>query len=509
MRQFINSLPEARTVSREAPETCAAKLLGPSHRLEVALQVLGGQESASQVARDLGVSRKFVGQQTAKAEVALQQAFATPAAADDEVLFELPVTRQWIRSLVLGLTMICHSSQRGVVELLRDLFDLPLSVGSVHNILAAAVAQARPHNAAVDLDRVRIGAFDEIFQNGQPVLVGCDVESTYCYLLSLEEHRDTDTWGTRLLELVDRGFAPQATVADFALGLRAGLREALPHTKCRGDLFHALHALHRVMEIADNQAYRDLNAHAKIQARQQKHRYHHGRKDLSLSSQAVHTARAQAASVQRADDIRLLIEWLHHDIWSVAGPDLAERRELFDFVLAELKQRQIPGSSTMSGTLYTLERHRDELLEFVVELEGELARLAAQFQVEPDLLRQLLHHQADNPDRPEYWQREAHLHRQAHGRLHELQPAIESLAARTVRGSSIVENLNSRLRSYFFLRRHLGSNYLELLQFFLNHRRFLRSERPERANHSPRELLTGQPHPHWLQLLGYQRFERN
>ena len=79
----------------------------------------------------------------------------------------------------------------------------------------------------------------------------------------------------------------------------------------------------------------------------------------------------------------------------------------------------------------------------------------------------------------------------------------------TVRASSVIENLNSRLRSYFFLRRHLGPDYLALLQFFLNHRRFLRSERPERVGKSPAELLTGQAHPHWLEMLGYTRFSRN
>jgi hypothetical protein len=59
------------------------------------------------------------------------------------------------------------------------------------------------------------------------------------------------------------------------------------------------------------------------------------------------------------------------------------------------------------------------------------------------------------------------------------------------------------------LRRHLGNDYLALLQFFLNHRRFPRSQRPERAGKSPAELLTGQSHRHWLELLGYQRFSRN
>jgi len=77
------------------------------------------------------------------------------------------------------------------------------------------------------------------------------------------------------------------------------------------------------------------------------------------------------------------------------------------------------------------------------------------------------------------------------------------------RASSLVENLNSRLRSYFFLRREIGHGYLDLLRFFLNHRRFLRSDRPERVGKSPAELLTGQTNPHWLELLGYTRFHRN
>jgi len=37
----------------------------------------------------------------------------------------------------------------------------------------------------------------------------------------------------------------------------------------------------------------------------------------------------------------------------------------------------------------------------------------------------------------------------------------------------------------------------------------LRSERPKRIGKSPAELLTGQAHPHWLEMLGYTRFSRN
>ena len=80
--------------------------------------------------------------------------------------------------------------------------------------------------------------------------------------------------------------------------------------------------------------------------------------------------------------------------------------------------------------------------------------------------------------------------------------------ADTPRASSLVENLNSRLRNYFFLRRHIGNDYLELLRFFLNHRRFMRSERPERVGLSPLEIMTGEQQPHWLESLGFERFQR-
>jgi len=50
--------------------------------------------------------------------------------------------------------------------------------------------------------------------------------------------------------------------------------------------------------------------------------------------------------------------------------------------------------------------------------------------------------------------------------------------------------------------------YLNLLQFFLNHRQFMRSDVPERVDKSPKELMTGQEHLHWLEMLGFKRFQQ-
>ena len=75
-----------------------------------------------------------------------------------------------------------------------------------------------------------------------------------------------------------------------------------------------------------------------------------------------------------------------------------------------------------------------------------------------------------------------------------------------VQASSLMENLNSQLRTYFFLRRHLGSDYLVLLQFFLNLRPLERGNRPECMGKIPAELLTGQSQPYWQEMLDYTRF---
>jgi len=102
---------------------CPAKALGPFERQELALEVLARTQTVSRLAQQHEVSRKFIYRQTAKAHEALQEAFALDGPKDDEVLFSPPVTKSWLRQLVLELLLVCHSSGRGVVGLLGDLFD--------------------------------------------------------------------------------------------------------------------------------------------------------------------------------------------------------------------------------------------------------------------------------------------------------------------------------------------------------------------------------------------------
>ena len=473
------------------------------------IQVLAGAQPVSDLAREHEVSRKFLYQQAHTAEEALNEAFA-PSSRSDDVLFYLPVTKAWLRQLVLALVLICHSSVRGVVELLHDLFDYRLSVGTVHNIVHSAVTRAQTINQQHDLSRIRVGLLDEIYQASDPVLVGVDAKSTFCFLLSPEEHCDADTWGIRLLELVDQGFAPQATVADFGAGLRAGHKEALPEVPCRGDIFHALHTIGPLVGYLEKRAYEAIDARTKLERKQPTPgRRCRRRKIQGLPQKLWHARSAEAKAIALADEVALLAHWLHYDILSVAGPKSAIRRDLFDFVVAELRARESACPHQIKPVRTMLENQRDNLLAFSAQLDRDLENLAQDWQISTATAQEVLEVQYLPARDPKRWSRVATLRETLRGRYHGVCADVRNLSDRVVRASSLVENLNSRLRSYFFLWRQLGKDSLTLLQFFLNHRRFMRSESPDRERRSPAELLTGQPHPHWLYLLGYERFSRN
>lgn len=499
--------PDTRVLQSATP-THSAKALTPAQRRQLALEALARTETVCRLAGQHAVSRKFVYRQAGKAEEALDAAFSPADRDDQRVLFHLPVTKAWLRQLILGLTLTCHSSLRGVVELFGDVFDLSISVGTVHNVLQAAVARARLCNEQQDLSDVRIGTHDEIFQSGRPVLVGVDADSTYCYLLSVEDHRDADTWGMRLLELQDQGFQPEATVADAGQGIRAGQALAMPEVPCRGDVFHALQTVQRLLTFLENRAYAATGVTAALQRKKARLEWR-GRRTQAVAAKLGCANREEARAVALAADVATLLAWLREDVLSLAGPDHATRRELFDFIVAELRCCEPLCPHRIGPVVRALANQRDDLLAFAAQLDRDLAIVAAEFQVAVETARAVLNVELLPPDNPSRWRREAALRSQLGSRHYSLSVAAAEVARQTVRASSLVENLNSRLRNYFFLRRHLGPDWLALLQFFLNHRRFLRSERPQRVGKSPAELLNGRPHPHWLEMLGHTRFSRN
>ena len=489
-----------------SPAISAAANLSPTTRKAIGIEAVARTVPISHLADQHQVSRKFVYQQESKAQQALDESFA-PSKGNDDVLFHLPVTKNWLFQLILGLVLICHSSYRGVVALFRDLFNTSISVGTIHNRLQATVEKAAEVNQSQNLSGITVGLHDEIFHADKPVLVGVDAASTYCYLLESVERRDEDTWGYHLLDVIAQGFEPDYTIADGGSGLRAGQKAVMPEVPCHGDVFHIQQQFE---QVANGLVRRVQGGPARLfeQAQQMANT---SLKDIvaqKLLSQQLLAEQREQALVYLAQDVKTLLGWFSQDVMALAGPPLTVRQELFDFIVRELKQREDERYPAIRKLRKALRNQRDQLLAFAGVLDQKLVGIAQRFELSLQAVRDVcLLHRKHNTSNA-YWERWNQLHSQLSGKFHDVMEAVGEALKQTPRASSMVENLNSRLRNYFFLRRSLGDDYLSLLQFFLNHRCFMRSLKPERVGKSPKQLLTGEAHPHWLELLGFKRFQR-
>ncbi len=427
----------------------------------------------------------------------------TPFASDtpdSAVLFELAVTKAWLRQVIVALTLIGRSSYRGVVEFVRDLLGVAVSIGCVHDVLQTATRQASTINSDQDLSGIRVGLHDEIFQGATPVLAGVDAQSTFCYLLVAEDRRDADTWGVHLLDAAAQRLRPDHTIADAAKGLRAGQRAAWGDVPCHGDVFHIQRQCEGLANVLARLAKGATSRRKALRARIG--RAGQRDPDHEFVAQLQRARQTEIQAHRLACDVRTLLHWLRHDVLALADLDLATRRELFDFIVAELATREHEDPRRIRPVRVALQNQRDDLLAFAGVLDAKLADVARALAVPEPLVREALVLHRLPTTSPAYWQGWNQLRAQTGSKFHALFAAVSRAMADTPRSSALVENLNSRLRSYFTLRRHLGGAYLDLLRFFLNHRRFLRSRHAERRGKSPRELLTGQAHPHWLTLLG-------
>jgi hypothetical protein len=55
---------------------------------------------------------------------------------------ERPVTKRWLRQVIVALALMCRGSYLGIIEFMRDLLGASISIGTVHNVLRSAAEQA-------------------------------------------------------------------------------------------------------------------------------------------------------------------------------------------------------------------------------------------------------------------------------------------------------------------------------------------------------------------------------
>ena len=478
-----------------------AKQLSGSERKEIAMQALRRNQEITQIAKTNQVSRNFIYAQKSKALQGIDAIFGS--VKDSDVLFYLPITKGWIVGFVLCLLLHCRGCYRGIAKTLDDAFDISISIATIHNIVQTAAKTAQTQNTQQDLSGIAIASHDELFHNNKPILTGVDNHSLYCHLLSKEDRRDGDTWAINLLDLQKQNFDPDRVIADDGSGLHAGHNLVLSDTPCDADHFHIIKDLVEMLRYFKNKLKSSITQ-----------RIYFENKLLSKNPdyyvEQLSAARKEEEEMQHLVlNISILVSWMWHDILNKAGANITVRQELFNFILTELESLARLHPHRIQSVCTKLKNQRDSLLAFVNVLEGKFIAIAEQHQCSLDIVWSICKLQRCEYYSDNYIVRSEPVFLQLGEEAFEaIEDAVIEALDSTECTSCMVENLNSRVSPYLFIRKTSDQNHLDLLRFYFNHTPFLRSGRARRVNKTPTELLTGKTHASWLELLGYSRFKK-
>lgn len=159
---------------------------------------------------------------------------------------------------------------------------------------------------------------------------------------------------------------------------------------------------------------------------------HHGPGD-ELATQLALARQTETQAHELARNIRTLTQWLRHDVLALAGPALATRQELFDFIVAELAAREPGDARRIRPVRVALQNQRDTLLAFAGVLDDKLAAIAQTHAVTEPLVREacVLHRLPSTSSA--YWQGWNRLRATMGGKFHGLFDAVSRAMADTPR----------------------------------------------------------------------------
>jgi hypothetical protein len=207
------------------------------------------------------------------------------------------------------------------------------------------------------------------------------------------------------------------------------------------------------------------------------------------------------------NQINTLGSWLQFDVLQLPGYKPEEREALYDFIVDELASLE-KHHGRIADFVASLRYQKKHLLAMSHDLEASFTKIASDYQLPVNDLWAICYNTRFDGQAANY-----HIHsllpeEKIGAKYDEVEDKVLAAMADTPRCSSMVENFNSRLKPCLDERKPVTQKHLDLHQFILNHRPFQRSHHDHLRNKTPAEVMTGKPHPHWLEMLGYQRFKR-
>lgn len=416
------------------------------------------------------------------------------------------ITKRDVGKICLSLALDAHASLEGIQRVLTTIGcnNAHRSIGHISEFLSKAGAFAAEIIKTIPLDGICHGANDEVFDGSDnPVLTGVDPDSTYIYLMQNVADRKGETWELAMETLKDLGLNLKVAISDAGSGLLKGVKAAFPDADTQLDLFHILRDIGRPVYRFKEHTFKELAEYYKLESAMSKEKRSWSQKAKKRQKKLADYRSRLPALIEDFDTLAILYSWLREMV-SFSGYSYNEVMELMDWILDEMRAVSIRHSWSykLGNEILRFRERLPATMLFICRLFHGFRLKAEAMGMSEEVFRLLYRRLGVRKESEAY----AELTRQASalipaGELANVEKVHDEIISSIKRASSMVENVNGRLRAYMNIKRHVSSNFYSLVQLHMNAKKYRRSRVEARKGHSPLELLTGKPWPEFIDLL--------
>jgi len=355
------------------------------------------------------------------------------------------------------------------------------SSGWVHEQLSRAGEAALSLMQRAEIERAAGAmALDEIFRHQQPILTAIDPLTMMALMPEAAENRKGETWQN----LLDRYPNLKFVVSDQESGLLKDVRDAAQEITHQYDLFHFKRELRRLARTQEARCYEVME-----QVEQTRKLSSSPRLGVGARVRAEVEYQEKAAALDRRleafDWVEVIIAYLEEqfDIYDDRRRKV-RTRDTAEVAINEVLEllREVEGIN-VKPLMTTIEGGRVGLLTFLSVLEERLEKIEIKWRAGAGSRREVYDAVA------QCWYRASRAHFSASAKLRYLnamigleilERGIENLAEvrrqiyealdQVIRASSAVECLNSMLRPYISVKKHLSQGFLALIALYWNMR---------------------------------------
>lgn len=444
----------------------------------------------------------------------------------------LELNQETIIRIVLYLTLCCAASYRQASRFCMVCLNVRISHETIRKIVRKYAAFAKKINETISLKGITDFAIDEIFQLCFPVLTGIDLKTGYVVNMVAAADRTAETWKKVLRQVIAQGLNPSNCVSDACGCILSVLQEMFPDAHIQLDVFHALMDLGQEVEKAfywvlkksckkddlykkSLKCYRALKklrdelSHARKPERVAALKKELGQKmEEYLSIQKEFKTVCRELSVQKSAAEELdILKGNIVKLLGFSGYTLEETEEQLVWILAQMKERAelCPNKKNTLAAIESFRKKMPKTLEYIRHLFSELDAAADQEEIDRKLVYRIYHLRSYRYHSRAYNQEWNNCFRST-GYNPEIMDKAEAIVKRIIptikRASSLVECLNSRIRPFMNVQRKVSAEFFDLLTLYINTYHLDRSRVPSRVGKCPMELLTGEEHVDFWELLG-------